>query len=238
RARFYQALPAIMAANPKARFLLLTLTVRNCDIAELRATLSAMSQAWNRLIQRKRFQKVVKGWIRTTEVTRGQDGSAHPHFHCLLMVTPSYFKGGGYIKHADWVQEWKDALRLPYDPSVDIRTIKTPTTDAAEVLKYALKYTTKVSDLVDDDAWLIEYMRQTHHLRFVATGGVFKHVFRQEETDQDLVMLGGEDNGDDSGLPQRVFAWRQTEQRYKNLRRQEAYAAYVLALQAQGSSSQ
>ncbi|MDI4746156.1 protein rep, partial [Salmonella enterica subsp. enterica serovar Kentucky] len=37
---------------------------------------------------RKEF-KPVQGWIRTTEVTRGRDGSAHPHFHTLMMVPPS-----------------------------------------------------------------------------------------------------------------------------------------------------
>ncbi|MDI5424891.1 ROK family protein, partial [Salmonella enterica subsp. enterica serovar Kentucky] len=46
----------------------------------------ALSEAW------------VQGWIRTTEVTRGRDGSAHPHFHTLMMVPPSMLSGRDYVK--------------------------------------------------------------------------------------------------------------------------------------------
>ncbi|MBE3060871.1 protein rep, partial [Klebsiella pneumoniae] len=63
----------------------LTLTVRNCAIEELGETLSRMDTAFQRLKDRKEFRPV-QGGIRTTEVTRGSDGSAHPHFHTLMMV--------------------------------------------------------------------------------------------------------------------------------------------------------
>ena len=53
----------------------LTLTVRNCAIEELGETLSRMNTAFQRLKDRKEFRPV-QGWIRTTEVTRGSDGSA------------------------------------------------------------------------------------------------------------------------------------------------------------------
>ena len=49
------------------------------------------------------------GWIRTTEVTRGSDGSAHPHFHTLMMVPPSMLSGRDYIKHGRWVELWRSA---------------------------------------------------------------------------------------------------------------------------------
>ena len=55
----------------------------------------------------------VAGFLRTTEVTRGMMATrlmAHPHFHALLLVKPSYFKGQGYIKQGDWVEMWSKAL--------------------------------------------------------------------------------------------------------------------------------
>ncbi|MDK7012116.1 protein rep, partial [Escherichia coli] len=88
QARFYQSLPKIVAEYPDARWLFLTLTVRNCPITELGDTLTVMNAAFQRLKDRKEFRGVL-GWVRTTEVTRGKDGSAHPHFHTLLMVSPS-----------------------------------------------------------------------------------------------------------------------------------------------------
>ena len=33
------------------------------------------------------------GWIRTAKVMRSEDGSAHPHYHALLMVPGHFFAG-------------------------------------------------------------------------------------------------------------------------------------------------
>ena len=123
QARFYQSLPAIQEAHPKARWLFLTLTVRNCPVGQLGETLTAMNAGWQRLKDRKDF-KPVTGWVRTTEVTRGRDGSAHPHFHALLMVPPSMLSGVNYVKQARWVELWQESMRLDYTPVVDVRTVK------------------------------------------------------------------------------------------------------------------
>ncbi|WP_250188467.1 protein rep, partial [Escherichia coli] len=79
--------------------------------------------AFQRMKVRKEFLPV-QGWIRTTEVTRGSDGSAHPHFHTLMMVPPSMLSGDGYVKHARWVELWRECLRVSYNPNVDVRAVK------------------------------------------------------------------------------------------------------------------
>uniref|UniRef100_UPI00137AE98A protein rep n=1 Tax=Escherichia coli TaxID=562 RepID=UPI00137AE98A len=72
QARFYQSLPRIVADYPDARWMFLTLTVRNCAIGELGEMLNRMNAAFQRMKVRKEFRPV-QGWIRTTEVTRGSD---------------------------------------------------------------------------------------------------------------------------------------------------------------------
>jgi len=226
QARFYQALPKLADHFPKARWLFLTLTVRNCPITELGDTLTAMNAAWQRLIKRKEFQPVL-GWVRTTEVTRGKDGSAHPHFHALLMVPPSWFKGSKYVKHAKWVELWGDCLRVDYLPNVDVRAVKprapksgqTPTDATAAALQGAvsetLKYSTKPADMVADESWFLELTRQTHRRRFVATGGALKDVLKvDEETDADLALADGPAEGEDDGS-RLAFNWRSGERRYR-----------------------
>ncbi|MDD0266199.1 protein rep, partial [Shigella flexneri] len=69
----------------------------------------------------------LRGGNWATEVTRGEDGSAHPLFLCLLMVHPSWFKGKNYVKHERWVELWRDCLRGDYEPNIDIRAVKTKT---------------------------------------------------------------------------------------------------------------
>ena len=198
--RFKEVLPKLKEQVPNGAFLLLTLTVRNCPVSELRATLAAMNRAWRRLVSYKEF-KIVKGWIRGTEVTRGawidtrtgetipkrqvqavpkkyrrikDPESAHPHFHALLLVPPSYF-GKSYIKQSRWIELWKDAAQLNYTPTaIDIRRVKTPEGGCNEVIK-AATYSVKMSDLTEGDkAWFFEMHDQVQHLRFLATGGVIK----------------------------------------------------------------
>ena len=105
---------------------LFNLNRKNPPVSELRDTLKHMNDSWKRLIETKRFKSGVAGFLRTTEVTRGNDGEmmAHPHFHALLLVKPSYFRGQGYIKQGDWVEMWAKALRADYLPSVNVKAVK------------------------------------------------------------------------------------------------------------------
>jgi hypothetical protein len=211
QARFLQALPAIEAAHPKARWLFLTLTVRNCAISDLRATLQEMGKAWRRLVVRQEFG-AVQGWIRTTEVTRGRDGSAHPHFHVLMMVKPSYF-GKGYVTQSRWADIWRECARLDYQPIVDIRTVKAKPGMSESPLRRAvsetLKYAVKPADMQGE--WLIELTRQVHKLRFIASGGVLKNVLREaDESERDLLLA--EDG--EGGEPTLFFDWRRELKRY------------------------
>lgn len=222
-ARFYQSLPAIQQAHPKARWLFLTLTVRNCPISDLRETLRGMNAAWQRLIQRKEFRHVY-GWLRTTEVTRGRDGSAHPHFHCLMLVPASMVEGKLYVKQARWVELWRDCARLGYDPVVDVRTVKDkapkgedadPVAGLRKAAAETLKYAVKPSDMVADPDWFLEMTKQVHKRRFVATGGALKDVLRvEEETDEDLALADGPAPIEDDGS-RLAFNWRSDERRYR-----------------------
>ncbi len=71
RARFFQAVPKIMSDYPVGRWVFLTLTVKNCPIGELKATLGQMNKAWERLSKRKQFPAI--GLVKTVEVTRAWD---------------------------------------------------------------------------------------------------------------------------------------------------------------------
>lgn len=216
QARFYQALPKIQAENPNARWLLLTLTVRNCEIEQLGTTLDLMNTAWRKLIKRKALKPVL-GWVRTTEVTRGADGTAHPHFHVLLMVR-SYWFTTGYVTQVEWVQMWQECAKLSYAPNVDIRAVKPKkgqdeTTALSGAVAETLKYAVKPSDMVADENWFLEMTRQVHKRRFVATGGVLKDVFQiSDETEQDLLVQGEESVPDDENRVS--FGWNSEERHY------------------------
>lgn len=222
RARFFKALPKVLEQHPKARFIFLTLTVRNCPIEELRDTVKAMNAAWQRLAQRKRFP--AEGWIKAIEVTRNaKDGSAHPHIHAVLMVKPSYFSGKTYIKQAEWSELWQSCLRADYSPIIHVQTVKPKTTtanDAAsagllEALLETFKYGVKPSDLVADEKWLIQLTEQLHKTRAVAIGGKLRDYLSEEEP-EDLIHTEGEPEEEEMSEADKLFwfGWREMAQRY------------------------
>ncbi len=222
QARFYQALPRIEQEHPKARWLFLTLTVPNPPVNELRSTLQAMNKAWQRLIKRKEFKPVL-GFIRTTEVTHGKDGNAHPHFHALLLVPSSMF-GEYYVKHARWLDLWRECMRDDSIESVDIRTVKSldkndPKTGLQRAAAETLKYSVKPADMINNPEWFLEMTKQVHKLRFMATGGVLKDVLRaDEESDQDLIVADEVAENPDDGA-RLAFSYRPSDRRYRRFAR-------------------
>lgn len=230
KATLMSALPAILEQHPTARFLFLTLTVRNCDLSDLRETIQAMNKGWKRLIQRKDWPAL--GWIRATEVTRGKDGSAHPHFHSTLMVPASYFSGKGYVPTREWVRRWRDAMRLDYDPVCDVRVIhpkkaskeisKGGTTAASVVdqqmaalysaIAETAKYPIKSADLLQGGPeWLARYIEQVHALKFLTSGGAFKGIMQDLRTlgaaDEDLTHYGQDGKPKQRVSPENLLAF-------------------------------
>lgn len=69
-ARFAKCLPVVIEQTD-CRFVFLTLTVRNCEVTELRSTIGKMNSAWQRLTQLRRWPAM--GWLKSVEVTRAYD---------------------------------------------------------------------------------------------------------------------------------------------------------------------
>lgn len=211
KARAYKVLPKVVEAYPTSRWLFLTLTQKNVPITELRETLKAMNRGFQRLVQLKAWPAV--GWLRSTEVTRGRDGNAHPHFHCLLLVPAGYFSGKKYIKQADWVAMWRKCLRLDYNPILDVQAVKEGSRPM-ELVPELLKYCTKESDMVADREWFLELTRQMQKMRAVATGGVLKDYLKELEEDPDD-LIGEGDEADLQDEASIYFGWGRQEKKYR-----------------------
>jgi plasmid rolling circle replication initiator protein Rep len=192
KARFFNAAPKLLEAFPKSRYVFLTLTVRNMPVTELRAAIQEMNKGWDRLTKRKGFP--AQGFVKSLEVTRQADnGYAHPHFHVLMQVPPSYFTHG-YIPKAEWVQLWRSCMKLDYDPSVHVQKVRERKGDKNPLSRgvlECLKYSVKGDDLVQDRDWLIELTTQMHKLRTVSVGGTFRDFIKEDEP-EDLINVDEE----------------------------------------------
>ena len=213
KAKAYKILPKVLIDYPKCRWLFLTLTVCNCEITNLKDTLTWMNKGFKRLSELKDFPAV--GYIKTTEVTRGKNpvGSAHPHFHVLMMVKPSYFSHG-YISQSKWVELWQKSLRADYKPILDVQALK-PQDSLIGLLAEVIKYSVKESDLTSDREWFLELTRQLHRSKAIAVGGVFREYFRELEEEQED-LIGKDDEGEeliDEG--HLYFEWKYKNKKYR-----------------------
>lgn len=222
RARFFKALPNILKDYPTARFIFLTLTVRNCEVTELRDTLTWMNKSWELLTKKKQFPAL--GYVKTTEVTKSDDNAAHPHFHLILMVRPSYFTHG-YLSQAKWAELWQQSLHIDYAPIVNVKAIKPPknaktyegsTLDAAIIVALCetLKYSVKEDDLVMDASWLQELTSQLHKTRSISLGGVFRQYLSDAEPENLIDTDISSDEPTSENDPRIWFGWREMVQRY------------------------
>ena len=207
--------PDLISKYPNHKYLFITFTVKNPKLKNLKSVLICMSRAYAKMFQRKAFKKWFIGDIRSTEITRGNSGEdeAHPHFHALICVHPSYFQGVNYMSADVWGKNWGECLEaefkkegLEYNaadypkgfPRVDIRLAKSADrkTDITnqnisehgeQLINYVLKYSVKGSDLLKNgkaDAWFWEFDKQVKNIRMIAASGDIKKSLAKLERDQ------------------------------------------------------
>lgn len=242
QAKSIKILPYLFNEHPKARFIFLTLTIRNPHITELRSALTAMHHAWTKLVKRKEFVPV-QGWIRSTEVTREimKDGTAtnyaHPHFHCLLMVKPGYFTGHSYVTQERWTEVWQSCLKVDYVPIVHVQSVRPPKsgseadkrTAVMKAVVEVVKYTTKPSDLIEEvkgleamsnQDWLVEITSQLYGIKKIATGGLLKQYYKllEDGREDDLLHINEDSESEVEGELTSIelaFQWENCERRYR-----------------------
>lgn len=223
-------------------FLFLTLTMRNVPGSELGDAITQLTAGWNRLIQHRHVKAAIKGWFRAIEITRRSKGY-HPHIHAILTVPPAYFarKSTLYISHKEWMQRWRLALRVDYDPSVRIQVAKAKgeysggRAAAVEAAKYAVKDEDYIDPrLTEEQASqvVIDYTRALFRRRLTAFGGVLKEAASQMDADnldddKDLVHIGDEGLREDVAELIETYCWRFGQGDYV-LSRREPNPLYVV----------
>ena len=212
KARVLKSLPLIVSDYPSHRWLFLTLTQKNCSTASLRKTVAEMNNSFARLTKLKRWS--IDGWIKSLEVTRSQDNDAHPHFHCLLMVPPSYFSRN-YINHKEWANLWQKAARLNYKPQVYIRAISKEQ-DPVILIPEILKYSLKESDLYKSKEFLLEVTKQLYKMRSISVGGLLRNYMRKiKEQPEDLIGKDETRVKDEVDEGHLYFGWEYQEKKYR-----------------------
>lgn len=207
---FSQMMAVMNVASKDYEFIFLTLTVKNVSSENLDNQIKEMMKGFKRLTERKQFKDSIKGYFRALEVTysRKRD-DYHPHFHVVLAVSKGYFKSRKYLKKDDFIKLWREAMRLDYDPSVDVRKFKAATdAQLKKAVAEAAKYTVKDSDYLvkhkngklnlDKTDEVVKTLSQAlAYKRLLGWGGILKEIHKMLDLDDaengDLVYTGDED---------------------------------------------
>ncbi len=211
KARALRVLPLVVRDYPNHRWLFLTLTQKNCSVNELRETVLGMNKSFARLTKLKRW--AVEGWIKSLEVTRGEDGSAHPHFHCLLMVSPSYFRHN-YLNYDEWSELWQRSARLDYKPQVHVRAVAKDC-DPTVLIPEILKYSVKESDLYKSKEFLLGITEQLYKIRRVSVGGILRPYMKKLEEEPEDLIGKNEENENEVDEGHLYFEWKYREKKYR-----------------------
>lgn len=207
----------------------LTLTVRNCRGSTLRETIGRMSEAWNRMLQKRPVKRCVAGWARSLEITYNTErADFHPHYHVILLIDPECDLSFGELQ-VNFNEWWRTAARLDYRPITDIRTITNIIPEAGndklknaitETFKYAIKDNTLVNMPLTDFA---RYVQAVEGKRMVAYGGIIKEARRLLDIDDDELTDEDERSNDicahcGAGLISEVLEWSFSEKAYKRMK--------------------
>lgn len=200
----------------------LTLTVRNCSVKDLGQNLDVVFDGWNEFMRsnslnpmvKGEITHVVKGWFRALEITYNDKADTfHPHFHAIMLVERSYFKGKDYMKTEDWVKLWRKSAKLDYDPVCDIRRTRSQKgkrKEVAEVAKYTYKdaeiLSKKLSDDRKDDI-VKNLSGALHGRRLYAYGGVMKEIAAELKIKNDDKLDLKEDGEIDLSLAKMILSY-------------------------------
>jgi len=205
-------------ATRSVSYLSLTLTIRNPITSDLKATVKHLNQSFERMSKTKAYKNAIIGHFKGLELLgdHTKDGEVHPHFHCLLIVSKSYFTGDYYLSQAKWRKMWAKALRVDYEDDLQItikrikpnvrKRLSAVQSAVFEVAKYAIKHTELIQRNDEDFSIIIN---QTRGMRFRSTGGYLKEKINLLKLDEDLIGLKEETEALWIEIEEELYKWNQ-----------------------------
>lgn len=217
--------------NPKGRFLFWTLTTKNVFTGkELNEEITKLSKAFNRLMDYKKIQKNMLGYLKATEVTVNQkDGSYNQHLHVLVFVKANYFSGkeDNYISQSDLTEFWKKALKIDYTPIVNIKAVKPKATEKEkgvigavyETAKYPVKSIDYLTNDRDENLQRVEDLEKgLKSKRLISFGGIFKEIRKELQLEDvesgDLIKTDSEEDKEPTTGQVIIARWNWQRQNY------------------------
>src|SRR5699024_12461005 len=110
----------------------------------------------DRMMKYKKINKKLVGFSRANEGTVNTSyNSYNHHMHVLGCVESTYFYNTEhYVNQKQWIQFWKIAMKLDYEPNVKVQMIRPKNkhkSDIKSAIDETAKYPVKDTDFMTDD---------------------------------------------------------------------------------------
>ncbi len=183
----------------KVRYIHLVLTVPNCSGGQaLVETVQKLFKSFGKFYKYAEIQRAFKGCLRCLEITySSENGSFHPHLHCLVAVNQSYFKSRYYLTYDRLRELWQRACKADVPYQISVGAIKG---DVAKGVAEVCKYCVKPLDYDKLDEVSIQYVLRTIGIvlkgqRCVQKYGLIKEAYKalnidDEETEEEQQPAG------------------------------------------------
>lgn len=219
----------VIKRKPKARWLFLTLSVKNVyDGDELNKSLSEMARGFRNMTQYVKVKKNLVGFMRATEITVNEvDNSYNQHIHVLMCVESTYFRDTeNYITQKQWTSFWKRAMKLDYDPVVDIRIIRPKNkykSDIKSAINETAKYPVKHVDFMTDDEernlQIVSDLEEgLYGKRLISYGGLLKEIHKElnldDVEDGDLIHIDDDEKKANEDAYSIIAVWNWQRRNY------------------------
>lgn len=208
------------------KHIFLTLTLPNVSAEELSAELTRYSVGFVKMLRRKPFADVIKGYTRALEITYNPDRKDyHPHLHAILSVPLSYGKKQ-YISQEKFLQEWEDITDwVPAEHNnvhlqVNVKAIKTVDGKSiAELAKYSVKPNDYIRPTLEETAAIIQELDPAvDNRRFLSYGGVAKRAKREIFQDRNLEDIEADSLGKEwEDWERKVYEWHFSTEKYREI---------------------
>mgnify|MGYP004540374253 FL=1 len=170
----------IKAEHPECRQLFLTLTVPNVPLWQLKETLQAMSNSWNRFRNHRAVKREpIVGYCKKLEITYNKEmNTYHPHYHVMLTVD------GWASRIEDYVKWWSASVQLGRQLVCYIESVDGDAKSVAEMSKYMTKSDDILQSLMDSDTVVTEekwfmYRAAVFAVREMTFGGIWREYRRE-----------------------------------------------------------
>jgi len=159
-------------------FIFVTLTSLNVEDCELIDEIDKFNLAFKKLMKRKDFILINKGYVRKLEITYNKkENTYNPHFHVIFAVDKSYFKSRNYIRQEKWLQNWKECMQDNRITQVDVRRANKEGSGSNAINEIA-KYSVKDTDFLYSEEVFEVFYNALKGRQLITYNGLFKDALK------------------------------------------------------------